>query len=968
MSGSLYGQATTSTLSGMVHDEKGSIIPGANITIKSVATGTTKTSVSDSDGRYSFSNLSPDTYEVRVERSGFKTYVQPTLKLSVADTLTLDITMVVGEVTEQVVVSVGEQLVEQSKTEISRVIDPVQIESLPNIGRNFVDFVKLSSGVSVGRENVGGGPFKEPDTGVGVAAAPRLSFGGQTELNTMIQVDGVDNTQTFTGLPRATPSQEAAREFRVLNSTYLAEYGRALGGFVNIVTKSGTNNYRGSLYYYGMNDELNARAILDPPNAVLRQNQFGAIIGGPIRKDKSFFFANYEGQRRAESNRFSQVILTNFNAINQMRRRFGLVPEVINQLRSNDYDQGLLKLDHKLSDAHDLSARYIHLVSNTENFLGGNGRASSASSTARNNRTRDQAFVFTITSVLSNKLVNEARFQAGVRDFNFESVLKEPALEVSNLINTGKSTSDVDFYRESRAQWIDNVSYVTGSHQVKAGLDFNHIRDKARWELFFPARIIFPSLPALLNFGPNSTSGPVNFWWPTLTDGRPHPGFRVPFTDAVPPEWSDEALFDFKHGSYGLFAQDQWRIGQKLTLTYGLRYDVESYPSLFVPNRDINNIQPRVGIAYALNNKGAIRVGYGVFHDRLAASVGQVFTTIAWSSRGYLPNAKRLFPDVADITGRFRQLSVVGPAATPAAINFLTTGRPPATGNLSLTDGITANLKTPYSQQASLQISQEVGWGVALTGSYLFLRADDLLAHTPNLNAFQTGTLPTGKPIIAGRRYPEVGNFYVVDNVGYSIYHGGTLEFEKRFSKGIGFHGSHTWSKTITNVDSVTNLADFPENLDLRLERAISRQHVGQRFTLGLITQVPSSVPVVRDIKVSSLVSLESGRRFNVFSGADSNGDGNPLSDRPGLLGRNTLRGPMYASVDLRVARLFKLGERVSSEFTVDFFNVLNRVNIKDLNTVYGSFDLRVPPVPSFNTPRDVFNPRQIQFGLKLNF
>src|SRR5262249_47133889 len=146
---------------------------------------------------------------------------------------------------------------------------------------------------------------------------------------------GADNIQNVTGLPRVTPSQEAGREFRVLNSTFLAEYGRALGGFVNIVTKSGTNRYNGSVYYFGLNDELNAQPLLTGPNPVLRQNQFGSTIGGPLRKDKTFFFGNYEGQRRAESNKFSSVILNNLDAINVTKRFFGLTEERTDILRAN---------------------------------------------------------------------------------------------------------------------------------------------------------------------------------------------------------------------------------------------------------------------------------------------------------------------------------------------------------------------------------------------------------------------------------------------------------------------------------------------------------------------------------------------------------------------------------------------------------------------------------------------------------
>src|SRR5215510_4877501 len=284
------GQTTTATLSGVVRDASGALVPSAKISVKNTNTGATRDTATDSEGRYSLTNLGPGAYEVRAERAGFKTAAQSGVVLTVGGATVLDLIVQVGEVSEVVEVKQEEPLIEPTKAELSRVINERSIESLPIIGRNFVDFAKLSSGVAPGRENTGGGAFKEPDTGVGSAAAPRLTFGGQSELSTLILVDGADNIQNVTGLPRVTPSQEAVREFRVLNSTFLAEYGRALGGFVNIVTKSGTNRYNGSAYYFGLNDALNADPILTGPNAVLRQNQFGATFGGPIVRDKTWFF------------------------------------------------------------------------------------------------------------------------------------------------------------------------------------------------------------------------------------------------------------------------------------------------------------------------------------------------------------------------------------------------------------------------------------------------------------------------------------------------------------------------------------------------------------------------------------------------------------------------------------------------------------------------------------------------------
>jgi len=466
----VFGQTTSATLSGVVRDPAGAVVPGVRISVRNSQTGAVCETTSDVEGRYNFTNLLPGHYDLHAERTGFKTIVQSDIVLSVASSMVVDLAFQVGDVKETVQVREEEPLLETTKAEVSRVVTQQSIESLPIIGRNFVDFAKLSSGVAPGRENTGGGAFKEPDAGVGAAAAPRLTFGGQSELSTMILVDGVDNIQTFTGLPRVTPSQEAVQEFRVLNSTFLAEYGRALGGFVNIITKSGANQVHGSAYYFGMNNKLNAKPLLTGPNPVLRQNQYGATIGAPIRKDRAFFFGSYEGQRCAESNKFSSVILNNLAAINVTKAFFGLTPEVNDLLRANDYDGFLLKLDHKFSDANTLSVRYNLLHSTTDGFLGGGGRASPASTTARNNKTTDQSFVVSETALLAPQIVNELRFQWARRGFEFPSVRKEPDLEISNLIITGKSTSDVDYYRESRFQGADSLTISKGGHASKLAL------------------------------------------------------------------------------------------------------------------------------------------------------------------------------------------------------------------------------------------------------------------------------------------------------------------------------------------------------------------------------------------------------------------------------------------------------------------------------------------------------------------
>src|SRR5262245_26569169 len=653
------GQTTTATLSGVVKDASGALVPDVKITAKNADTGATRETKTDDGGRYSLTNLGPGQYEVRAERTGFKTAAQSGVTLTVGGATVLDLAIQIGEVTELVEVKQEERLMEPTKAELSRVVNERSIESLPIIGRNFVDFAKLASGVAPGRENTGGGAFKEPDTGVGSAAAPRLTFGGQSELSTLILVDGADNVQNATGLPRVTPSQEAVREFRVLNSTFLAEYGRALGGFVNIVTKSGTNRYNGSVYYFGLNDALNAQPILTGRDPVLRQNQFGATIGGPLKKDKTFFFGSYEGQRRAESTKFSTVIFNNLDAINVTKRFFGLTEETTNVLRANDYDGFLTKFNHKITNNNDFSIRYNLLDSATEGFLGGGGRASPASTTRRNNKVLDQSLVASDTALLSSTIVNEARVQWARRTFDFTPVIKEPDLEISNLIITGKTTSDMDSYRESRLQLSDNLTVVSGGHSLKFGTDFNHIRNRSQLDLFFPARVIFPSLPAFL--APSPT--PVVFWWGLANGTTTRSALPIPFTQAVPSDVQSLTSTGVDHNSYGFFGQDEWKVTSKLTLTLGLRYDFETYPELLVSRRDLNNFQPRIGLAYAFSPHTVVRAGFGIFNDRQFTSIGQLISVVQLGSAGDQPNANVVFPGVSPIRGLFIQPTVGGAVA-----------------------------------------------------------------------------------------------------------------------------------------------------------------------------------------------------------------------------------------------------------------------------------------------------------------
>src|SRR5260370_19237819 len=288
-----YSQATTAfaQLNGTVRDASGGFVARGAVGLGEVDTNREYAAASNEPGLYVVPNLPPGRYELSIEYKGFAKYTQTGIVLSVGQAATIDVTLKIASGGEKVVVTMETPVIEPTRTEVSQVIATQQIESLPISGRLFTDFALLSPGVATGRTSLQS-TFTDP-------ATTRISFGGQRDLNNAVTVDDADNINTATGSQRATPSQEAVSEFRVVNNSFGAEYGRALGGIVNIVTKSGTNEMHGSVYDYLQNNATNARSILTLPGFnTLRQNQFGATLVGPIRKDKTFFFANYEVQRR----------------------------------------------------------------------------------------------------------------------------------------------------------------------------------------------------------------------------------------------------------------------------------------------------------------------------------------------------------------------------------------------------------------------------------------------------------------------------------------------------------------------------------------------------------------------------------------------------------------------------------------------------------------------------------------------
>ncbi|HYA22827.1 MAG TPA: TonB-dependent receptor [Terriglobales bacterium] len=1105
----LFGQATISfaQLNGTVLDASGRTVAGAAISLRDLGTNRIYNATSNASGFYVVPNLLPGQYELTVQNAGFAKYVQKGIALTVGQTATIDVNLKVAGVTEVVNVSTEAPPVEPTKTEISQVIDTVQIQELPTNGRQFVDFALLTPGVATGRTSLQS-TFTEPDV-------TRISFGGMRDLSNEVTVDGADYVDEGTGSQRSTPSQEAVNEFRVVNNSFGSEYGRALGGIVNVVTKSGTNDYHGSLYGYLNNKAADSRSLLQTAAYdQYRRGQFGATLGGPIVKNRTFFFANYEGQRLGESPTYPFTFIgnsalgipDNLLTINAAKAALGLPPENLNTLKTLNNDKGFLRLDHQFNDSNRLTVHYDITDARDLNVLVGDtldGGGIGAPSDGHNTFLRDQSLVGTLNSTLKSDLVNTFLVQYARRTYNFPAVTGQPNLDVPNTLSFGHNFGTFDALNESRVQASDSLAWVKGNHYWRFGVDTNYIRNFVIWPGFTPMRIILPNINCLVDFANfvNPTAGvpsvpadgpcptaeispatnfgfptspfgpnpfdplngvPIVFWGAPVGSGPIVPGSSPPAIPTGGGTWPNAYVDpqDFyvylNHSYYGLFAQDQWKLTPKLTFNYGLRWDVETGLSQII-HPDYRGFQPRIGFAYSPTRKTVIRTGFGIFDDHynmtflfvtdpqrevVIPGVAQPFVREGNSTATWVlnqlsfdaPNPGNLVNGVPTPLPYPNGATV--PTPSQAAKTLVLTGQTPPNFNTGpkgtfVTNsggGIDPNSRYAYSEQASLQVDQEISKGLVVSVGYLFLRARKQF-RPENLNIcpsageanaatfcppasavpgppitptgpFPNNKMPDGRDAFSGVLYTNAGLMYYVDATGNASYNGGTISVTDKFNQYFRFNANYTLSHAQDDGTFLT-FVSTPEDLyERKLERADSVQDVRHRFVANFTADTPNH-GIFRNFEFSSIVELQSPRPFSIFVGNDVNGDTNPVTDRVGWSPRNSYRGDHYYDFDLRLARFIHLSEGKSLELALDAFDVFNRQNINEVTSVYGGGTpdfcgaiptqyndaaslaiqqgrvkcgpdggLAVAPAPNplFGTPRTMFTPRQLQASVKFTF
>ena len=607
----LFAQSATATIEGTIVDQSGALLPGVTVTITEADTGTQRVAVSNASGLFSAPLLPVGIYNLTAELAGFQTQKQPEIKLTIGQTVTLRLEMGVSAVAETITVSGVTPIIETGRSQVSSTVDEIAVQRLPVNGRNFIDFALLTPGVT-------------RDTRTG-----DLSFAGQRGTLNSLVVDGADNNNTFfgqaagrTGSGRAPYqfSQDAVKEFQVNSNSFSAEYGRAGGAVINVVTKSGTNELHGSAFEFYRDKSLNANNAInvlnDRPKSPYHYNQFGATLGGPIRRNRDFYFANYDGQRNTQPNVvFLNLPSTTPSDAATLAGIARLQPLANSWVRKLDQDVVLVKTDHELNAANRITLRYNHQNFTGEGFESGGAQIAFEHTGASLVKTR--TFNAAWTSVVSASLFNELRFQYSRDREPGEANTENPEAVVqqsnTTVLTIGRNNFSPRETTIKRWQVADTMTFVRGSHKMKSGFDFQFDDILNRFPGFFSGSYTFRSLASFAGGRPNGAteSYQQNFAGPNTTGEVTHPDLQ----------------------EYSLFAQDEWRPTRDVTINAGVRYDLMKTAAPPVRNpdpqlaaadidtsrldADTNNFGPRLGVAWSPQGRRyVVRGGWGLFYGR----------------------------------------------------------------------------------------------------------------------------------------------------------------------------------------------------------------------------------------------------------------------------------------------------------------------------------------------------------------
>jgi len=912
------------SVSGRVTDTSGGVIVAADVSALQTETNVVSTTVTDGEGRFRFPYLRAGAYEFTVRAKGFAP-ARRQLRLTVGAAFDLPIAVAVGTVDSEITVSADSTLLEAARSQIAGTVSVTEVERLPLNGRNVLDVALLIPGVSP--TNVGGGTQLFPETsavpGVG------LSIGSQRNLSNNYMVDGLSANDDAAGLIGMSYGVDSIDQLQVVTSGGQAELGRALGGHINIATRSGTNRLRTDASAYFRDDRFNGANALSGQKLPMHQNQYSASAGGPIARDRTFFFSSIE-QRSLDQSGLVTIPSEAVDVINARLLQVGYGgPLVTTGIYPNPVDttQVLAKADHHVSAANHFTVRYSLYDAASSNARGAGGTNAPSASAGLDNR--DQTIAAGNVLSLSSRTVLETRAQFAYSDLKAlptDSI--GPAVNIAGVAAFGTLSGSPTGRVNRMTQIVSNLSHQAGAHAVRAGVDV----------LYNDLDITFPRTIR----GAYAFSSLTNF----LLGVYNNSGFTQTFGATVVSQTNP---------NLGLYVQDEWRVGSRVTVNAGVRYDLQFLETI---NTDTNNVSPRLGIVWSPveSRRTLIRASAGRFYDRiplravanalLSAGNTTEIAQLRQSNVSLSPaqSGAPVFPNV---------LSAIVPTTT--LVNFTT---------------IDPGLQNAYSDQMGVEIEQQLGPLSTVSVGYQRLRGRHLIMQI-NQN------VPTCAVVGANngcRPNPAYANNNQYSSAGSSEYDGLHVSFVQRLTRWGSYRLSYSFSKSMNNVgEAFFNSPIDPFDLSKDWGRSDDDQH--HRLVVTGTINSPSSPAtnvwehVSHGFQLAGMLQYYSALPFNITTGANTI---QGTAARPVVNGefieRNAGEGDDFSTVSLRLLRTFRLGDKVQVDGLVEAFNVFNQRNDLARVTVFGTGTYPTNPAVNFGQVTVVGDPRSIQFGLRFRY
>jgi len=970
-------QATTGVIEGTVSDPTGAPVPGATVVVKNTATNLERTLSSDADGRFRALLLPLGPYRLTVSLKGFATLVREGIELSVGQSANLALTLKVSSVQEQIVVQADSPVIETTRAESATRVNQAAIRGLPNNGRNFLDFAKLTPGVSI---------VQGPD-------GDELTVNGQKGIHNNVSVDGADFNNPFFGEQRGgqrppfTFNLDAVQEVVVVAEGANAEFGRSNGAFVNVVTKSGTNDVHGTAHFYFKNDGIasapkRADGSTDGTSYDFSQQQAGFTLGGPIVKDKAFYFfafdyQNGESTKQTDPNRIEQRVVDYFASIGSPNENGSIT-------RTNDARVFLGKVDWQLGSRHLATVRYSYTWSDQKN--GTFDVDSWGTSSNADEKDYSHAVSGALTSTFSATLLNEFRFQ-WAREYRprpYEGpliagqsrALPDTAFDFGSEYRFGMPFFIPVQYYDKRIQILDNVSIVRGNHFIKFGGEYNKVNSIQTFIGFANSRYIFSSVDGFLTFmrnpGNPDSAGAVLLYLQQA---------------GVDQDVISSGTQDIGQTDIGLYVQDSWKPNSQLTVNYGLRWEGELQPDPITPPSDVF-YAPFIGQSvtnatgtYAFPSDGTIPSDKSMWQPRLG---------ITYDPRG---NGRQVFRGSAGLYyARIPALNLASSRSTNGSNGFTyfrnsaltgVLGPVPGYGSL-LPDNVPANavfypdvfvfdkdFQNPRTFNATVGYDRQLSGTIGASITYTYAQTDHLTRFVNRNDAvfgnpWSTGLAPGGTNGVTA--------LTTVESSAKSRFHGVTLGVRRVLDPDFQFEMNYTlsWDKSDDDNerDPFTTRHARPDILGPEYNWSDRDQR--HRFNGWFLWRVLGSATVNGRISYASAqpVSMSCGPSERspfapaygerAASAADRN-CGAVAADS--VLPRNTLRKDnQFFSLDLGLTYPINLGARGRVEGILQVFNVTGSENFRD--PAYGSL--------LFNFDGTIAagygDPRQAQVGLRWVF